>query len=407
MADFDPDDYDDIGESLGPSVRRLYWRAIKTLLIALGIQTVAGLSPATIEHVYSRKLYLYVPWLLARINGLAGFSLSEIFFLLLIGVFLLWGVWSALKAFRGQTPLLDSLKTIVLYAIWTAGILFVIFKLMWGLNYQRLPLAEGSGLEDRYARTEELNDIGMQIANGIRNSYKAVPENSPLAGLTGLQNATGEVALSPEQDKLRIFEISKLIDYSFQTTDLFNGLDGWEFAPPKALWSSPMIRVFGIKSFYLPFTGEVSVREGLSTQDLPFAIARAKAYQRGFAREDEANFVAYLVCTSSADPLIRYSGYLHGAKVLEALERSGIGEYLSGLGEVHRLHISQHRIAADGVVGSFASSLIDQLFNLHLRVNRVVEGTESADGDVDLIVSYYLTFKNRPASQFPGGSAGD
>lgn len=407
MADFDPEDYEDIGEAPGPSVRRLYWRAIKTLLIALGIQTVAGLSPTTIEYVYSRKLYLYVPWLLARINGLAGFSLSEIFFLLLIGVFLLWGVWSALKAFRGQTPLLDSLKAIVLYAIWTAGILFVIFKLMWGLNYQRLPIAEGVGLEDRYARTEELNDIGTRIANGIRNSFSSIPENNPLVGLTGPLNGSGGVSLSPEQDRLRILEIAKLIDYSFQTTDLFNGLDGWELAPPKTLWSSPMIRVLGIRSFYLPFTGEVSVREGLASQDLPFAIARAKAYQRGFAREDEANFVAYLVCTNSADPLVRYSGYLHGAKVLEALERSGIGEYLNGLGEVHRLHISQRRIAADGVVGSFASALVDQLFNLHLRVNRVVQGTESADGDIDLIISYYLTVKNRPASQFPGGSAGE
>ena len=34
------------------------------------------------------------------------------------------------------------------------------------------------------------------------------------------------------------------------------------------------------------------------------------AHQRGIAREDEANFVSFLVCISSDDPYIRYSGYL-------------------------------------------------------------------------------------------------
>ena len=404
MAEYDPEDYEDIGEPAGPSVRRLYWRAIKTLLIALGIQTIAGLSPSMIESYYSRKLYLYIPWLLARLNGLAGFSLSEIFFLLLIGVFLLWGGWSALKAFRGQTPLLDSLKAIFLYAIWTASILFVVFKLMWGLNYQRLPIAEGAAFDDRYAKTEELNEIGMEITNGIRTSFSMIPANNPFAGA---ENSAAAVTLAAGQERLKVIEIARVIDHSFQSLDLFNDFDGWEFAPPKTLWSSPLIRLLGIRSFYLPFTGEVSVREGLSPQDLPFAIARGKAYQRGFAREDEANFVAYLVCINSVDPMVRYSGYIQGAKVLEVLERSGIGKYQENLGEVPRRHISQRQSGADGMIGSFTASLVDQLFNLHLRVNRVVQGAKSADGDVDLIVAFYLTYKKTPTSQFPGGSVRD
>jgi hypothetical protein len=79
-------------------------------------------------------------------------------------------------------PLLDSLKAIFLYAIWTASILFVVFKLMWGLNYQRLPIAEGAAFDDRYAKTEELNEIGMEITNGIRTSFSMIPANNPFAG---------------------------------------------------------------------------------------------------------------------------------------------------------------------------------------------------------------------------------
>ncbi|MFZ4986122.1 MAG: DUF3810 family protein [Blastocatellia bacterium] len=407
MIDYDPEEFEDIEGGGGASVRRLYWRAIKTLLIALGIQTIAGLSPTAIDSYYSRKLYLFIPWLLAKLNRMAGFSFSEIFFLLLVGVFLLWGLWSALKAFRGQTPILDSLKVIVLYAIWTASVLFVIFKLMWGLNYQRLPLAEGAGFEDRYAKTEELNQIGLAIVNGIRNNFTPLPGSGSNAGGGAAATGTAEVALSAENERLRILEFSKVIDHSFLTLDLFNELDGWDFGPPKLLWSSPMIRLLGVRSFYLPFTGEVSVQGGLATIDLPFAIARAKAYQRGFAREDEANFVAYLVCINAVDQVVRYSGYLHGAKVLEVLERSGIGSYLDSLGEGPRRHISQRQAGADWMLGSLTRSIVDGIFNLHLRVNRVVQGTKSADGDAGLIVSYYLTYKNRTVSQFPGGSVVD
>lgn len=407
MAKYELEEYDDIGEVSGPSVRRLYWRAIKTLLIALGIQTIAGLSPSMIESYYSRKLYLYIPWLLAKINSLVGFSFSEAFFLLLVGTFLLWGIWSAFKAFRGQTPLLDSIKVMILYATWTASVLFVAFKLMWGLNYQRLPMSEATGFVDRYPRTEELSEIGTEIANGISNSFNSIPGNNPYALSTASSGVTPNDPGSDEAERQRVAEMSKVIDHSFLTLDLFNELEGWDFAPPKVLWSSRMIRLLGIRSFYLPFTGEVSVQAGLTPIDLPFAIARAKAYQRGYAREDEANFVAYLVCTNATDPLARYSGFLHGDKVLKMLEQSQVGRFRDGLGEESRKHLGQLDTIDAGMIGSFASSLVDQLFNFHLRINRVVQGTRSADGDVQLIVSYYLTYKKKGVSQFPGGSVED
>ena len=50
-------------------------------------------------------------------------------------------------------------------------------------------------------------------------------------------------------------------------------------------------------------------------------IAHHKAHQRGYAKEDEANFVGYVICINSTDPPVRYSGYLYGLKVLEVLSK--------------------------------------------------------------------------------------
>ncbi len=42
---------------------------------------------------------------------------------------------------------------------------------------------------------------------------------------------------------------------------------------------------------------------------LPHTICHEMAHQRGFAREDEANYIAYLACIHSDNPLFVYSGY--------------------------------------------------------------------------------------------------
>lgn len=402
-ADFDPEEFYDDEEVGGesPSVRRVYWRAIQTLLIALGIQTLAGLSPSMIENYYSQKIYLYIPWLLAKANQQVETSLAEVFFLILFGVFLLWGLWSAIRAYQGRASLRDSLKVIFLYIIWTASILFIVFKLLWGLNYQRQPLAEVAQFTPRYARTEELQEIGQLIANGIRTNFKVPPSTT--------SSNVSDDPTSRTVPPLDLKATASSLELAFRVTDLFSRFDQWSFGSPKFLESSPLIRFLGIRSFYLPFTGEVSVQRGLSSVDLPFAIARAMAYQRGYAREDEVNFVAYLVCVNATDSRIRYSGYVHGAKVLLALERSGIGSYIDGLGDESTRLIRQREAEAAWSFGGLASSFVEGLFNFHLRINRVVAGTRSADGDIDLIVSYYLADKKRLTDRFldatrPGAS---
>ena len=42
----------------------------------------------------------------------------------------------------------------------------------------------------------------------------------------------------------------------------------------------------------------------------PFTACHELAHQRGVAREDEANFVGWLVCSLSTEPAQRYSGSL-------------------------------------------------------------------------------------------------
>ena len=56
---------------------------------------------------------------------------------------------------------------------------------------------------------------------------------------------------------------------------------------------------------------------------IPFTVAHEFAHQRGISRENEANFIAFLVCIRSSDPYVRYSGYVNMLEyVASALNRT-------------------------------------------------------------------------------------
>jgi hypothetical protein len=59
---------------------------------------------------------------------------------------------------------------------------------------------------------------------------------------------------------------------------------------------------------YTYFTGESNINVHYPDFNIPYTTAHEFAHQRGIARENEANFIAYLVCISSEDAYIRYSG---------------------------------------------------------------------------------------------------
>lgn len=75
-----------------------------------------------------------------------------------------------------------------------------------------------------------------------------------------------------------------------------------------------------ISGVYTYFTGEANVNTNSPDYCIPYTMAHELAHQRGIAREDEANFIAFLVCSESDDAYIRYCAYLNLCEyVLNAL----------------------------------------------------------------------------------------
>jgi hypothetical protein len=153
----------------------------------------------------------------------------------------------------------------------------------------------------------------------------------------------------------------------------------------------------GLGGIYSPFTAEPNYNADMPDFQLPFTMAHEMAHQRGVARESEANFVAYLVCVSSRDPFVRYSGYRNGLGVLNELYRvepEKARELFKQLGPGYRE--DSRRAALFWAKASGPAAVLSRRVNhIYLRANRVRKGTADYAASTTLIIGYYLREMNR------------
>lgn len=388
IATGDPDDVAaDDGNPF--TTRRSYWKGTVWLLIALAAQTVASLMSEEVETFYSKSIFYYITRGLSSVNKyVQNIALGEIFFALMAIWFGLWSLWYLRRSFRRETRLYHVVKVFFLQILWATGILVPIFLAFWGLNYQRLPLAETLALDRTPTRTGELESIGLQIVSGINSNYELARRS---------KDSTSERPVPASRDA-----IFKAVEQAFQNETLLGEASRGAFSDPKPLALSRLASWAGVNGFYIPFTGEVTFNTDIPAFDLPMVIAHHKAHQRGYAREDEANFIGYIVCVNSTEPYVRYSGYLYGLKVLEVLSKGNVDRYndmLSRVNEGPKADLRQRSEFRERMRNPALGAASRRIFSAYLRVNRVPGGIKNYDEDVPLIIGYYL--KN-PQRQLPG-----
>lgn len=156
------------------------------------------------------------------------------------------------------------------------------------------------------------------------------------------------------------------------------------------LLSVPMsyTHITGVYSF---FTGEANINVDFPDYTLPFTAAHELAHQRGIARENEANFIAYLVCIGSDDPYIRYSGYLnmyeYVSSALYGADRDLYYEVRAELPTAVRYEQWAYNEFFDRYRNSTAGEVSGAVNDTYLKLQGT-EGTRSYGLVVDLAVAY-------------------
>lgn len=165
----------------------------------------------------------------------------------------------------------------------------------------------------------------------------------------------------------------------------------YSLAKPVAL-SEPMsyTHITGVYTF---FTGEANINVHFPDYTVPYTAAHELAHQRGIAREDEANFIAFLVCMESEDPYIRYSAilnlYEYVASALYKADRDLYYQsYLALPADVRAEEVAYSRFF-DRFRDNVAADISEATNNSYLQSQGESQGTRSYGMVVDLAVAYY------------------
>jgi hypothetical protein len=362
-------------------VTRAAWQAwlwpLGLFFAALALQTLAKRKPHLVEHYYSRTLFPPISHALSRVNGLFAFSLAELMVIAIVPILIGAVIYQGRQIYLRRRSARRIIRADLLTAIWIAGSAMVLFLLIWGFNYEREPLGNSLGLAKRHANYEQLEIVSAWIVGGINSNYDA--------------SRSGQGP--PRLDRAQLYE---LIESAYQHQPLLAALCGGGYAQAKPVHFSGLMSRLGLSGIYFPFTGEANFNAAQPDFDLPYVIAHEKAHQCGFAREGDANFIAFLVCSNSTNAYLRYSGYLNALNVVYTLAAAAPDRYprtSTMLDEGPQADLRARYAFWARYVGR-ASEMSHRINDSYLKANRVASGTRSYGEDVALIVDYYFTRAN-------------
>ena len=245
-----------------------------------------------------------------------------------------------------------------------------------GIGYHTTPLAERIDVEDDPNLTAD--ELYYTISCVVEELNSHAEKLSLNEKETVMPYSVDEMSrrLVKAYDRMN-FEYSILTNYTSRV---------------KPVYFSTVMSDLGISGIYSFFTGESNVNVEYPDYCLPFTAAHELAHQRGICRENEANFVAFLVCISSDDDYIRYSGYLNMYEYLaSALYRTDRDLYREVANKVSPIAIADIRAANEVYVkhkDSPLGKMNERLNDAYLKANGT-EGVVSYGYVVRLAVGYY------------------
>lgn len=325
-------------------------------------------SFADFFNVYISSAFRIV---LAKITNILPFSLAEAIVILLPVIGFI-SIWYLLK-FRCESRKTSLVSVVCILSI--ASLFLSSFVLCFGIGYRGTTLDKKLGLEDKPLDKQELYDATLYLTEKI-NELSSVTYYGE-DGFSSMPYSFDEM-----NDKLIDAYDAFCENYSFITN--FDS----RLKPVMLSEALSYTHITGVYSF---FTGESNINVDFPDYTIPYTAAHELAHQRGIAREDEANMIAFLVCISSDDEYIRYSAYLNVYEyVANALYKADKELYRAAREKIDTA-IYNEQVAYNAFFkkysGSVASKVSGVVNDTYLKTQGT-EGQVSYGMVVDLTVAY-------------------
>lgn len=179
------------------------------------------------------------------------------------------------------------------HALGGLAAMVTLFYVMWAFNYGQVSLQDRLGFDFSQIDQQIILQEFDRATNALVDAANALPSTFQTdEAITGafisdhMLRDDVEAALSqlnmPCQGRVRV----------------------------RQLWPKGLLLRLNTAGIYIPHTGEGHIDKGLLSVQKPFTIAHEMAHGYGVADEGACNFIAWLTCTISKDPWVRFGGAL-------------------------------------------------------------------------------------------------
>ena len=362
-------------------LKRLKWRHW-VLIVLLLLITLTKMIP-TWSIIYSFFVYPLIGMVLSHLSGWIPFAVGDLFIALSIAWIILYPIYHLClrktlirKGIVGKEKKVRFLKKRVVFGRVAEYLLWVYawFYLAWGLNYSQPNIFYRLRMMPAQVSKQTLKDFADRYVDSL-NYLSAFSVSQDLKDRTSKMVVQGYLNLTKNPGVMGI-------------STPFN-----EHPHAKTMMFTPLSSMAGVTGSMGPFFCEFTLNGDILPQDYPATYAHEFAHFLGATNEGEANFYSYLVCTSSPDKAVRFSGYYHILfHVLANVDRI-LGEE-EGNALIKRINPKvlvmaiKERKYWQAKRCKALDTAQDFIFDLYLKGNNVKEGRKSYSGVLMLILSW-------------------
>ncbi len=310
---------------------------------------------------------------LAYLSGWIPFSLGELL-IILLPLLLVSLIVIAYRHYSNTWR--DSF---VYIGIVFSGVCVILILFVWnfGAGYHAPTLDQKLEIDRTEVSAKELGDTAAYLADEVTALHEDI------LFLTG-----GESLMPYSYSEMN----HKLMEAYSRACEKYDFIDRFYSSVKPVMLSDPMsyTHITGVYTF---FTGEANLNVNFPDYTVPYTAAHELAHQRGIAREDEANFVAFLVCMESDDSYIRYSAYLnvyeYVASALAKTDPDRYREIRDTLPREVRAEQAAYSAFFEKYRENVAANVTQATNDTYLKSQGAKEGTRSYNMVVDLTVAYF------------------
>lgn len=323
------------------------------LLAAALAAALVPVRPAFVERWYSNLLY---PRLQQALTPLVNLLPIAVLDLAVGGCVAALAVLLIRRARRSgwRLALLRTAGTLVP----AAAIGYLLFLLLWGMNYRRVPLEEKLEYDSARVTIAAAAQLADASVGALNRGFAAAHRQawSPASLAASFSASLGQLG-GPAETVPGV---------------------------PKSSLLTLYFRQAAIDGMTDPFFLEIIVNPDVLDVERPFVVAHEWAHLAGYADEAEANFVAWLTCLHG-DALAQYSGWLAAYEQargrLPPERRQQVSRLADGPAADLGAMAARYRRSSPAV-----REAAREVYDGYLRANRVAEGIDSYDAVLQLML---------------------